>query len=94
MSDEIKKRKLIDNPAFINDFASKYPNLKDENGNITITVWWDWSSTPKMMVSNAMPAVDFEDNKLSPVKSLRVSIGSYEDDSEQLLHYKHKKTEI
>jgi hypothetical protein len=93
MSDEIRKRKLIDNPAFIHEFASRNPNLRDKNGNITITVWWGESITPKIMVSNAMPSVDFEDSKLSPVKSLRVSVGSYEDDSEQLLHYMHIKTE-
>ena len=93
MSDEIKKRKLIDNPVFINEFATKYPDLVDKNWNTTITVWWNGSNTPKMMVSNAMPSIDFEDSKLSPVKSLRVSVGSYEDDSEQLLHYMHKKTE-
>lgn len=76
------------------EYAKKYPHLLDEHGNITISVWWGISTPPKLLVSTAMPTLEFPENKLSPIKSLRVTVGSYEDDSEQLLHYMHKKTEI
>lgn len=91
-----KKSNLLD-PVFLKEFWDKYPHLKDENWNLTISVWTkylDGTEKSKYLTSNAMPDIVFNESSLGAIKSLKVTLWSYEDSSEQLLHFFHKKTEV
>lgn len=96
MSEKKKKKLSLQDPGFIKEYLEKYPYMADKNGNLTIglgTGLPDGATKMHDVVSNAMPAIVFSKSGPWAIKSLKVTLGSYEEDSTQLLHYMYKKTE-
>lgn len=96
MSEKKKKQLTLQDHWFLKEYLEKYPHMADKNGNLTIAKW-SWISDGPIkwhdVVSNAMPEIVFSKSGPWAIKSLKVTLGSYEEDSAQLLHYMHKKTE-